>query len=104
MYTACLVSTLFVLAGKSRDEKLASRQKAPSAAPLKRSPSGAPASPEQQSTWGFLQWERYATPWEASLSAHLRCHKKRMGLGAEQALIATHDSCGSCMACALAAE
>ncbi|CAL5229019.1 g12264 [Coccomyxa viridis] len=55
---------LTCIQGKSRDEKLAQRQKAPKFAPLKRSPSGSPAPPEQQSTWGFFQWDRYATPWE----------------------------------------
>lgn len=54
--------------GKSRDEKLAERQKAPNTAPSRRSQTP-PPTPEQQDTWGLFQWDRYATPWEASPDA-----------------------------------
>ena len=58
------------IAAKARDEKLADRQKAPNVAPLKDSQQGLSASPKQQDTWGFFQWDRYATPWEASPALH----------------------------------
>ena len=54
--------------GKSRDEKLAERQKAPNTAPS-RTPQTPTPTPEQQDTWGLFQWDRYATPWEASPDA-----------------------------------
>ena len=62
------------VAAKARDEKLADRQKAPNVAPLKESQRGPSAPPEQQDTWGFFQWDRYATPWEASPALHATSH------------------------------
>ena len=62
------------IAAKARDEKLADRQKAPNVAPLKDSRRGPSASPEQQDTWGFFQWDRYATPWEVSPALHATSH------------------------------
>ncbi|CAK0785045.1 hypothetical protein CVIRNUC_008250 [Coccomyxa viridis] len=56
--------TLRCVQAKARDEKLADRQKAPNVAPLKDLRQRPPASPEQQDTWGFFQWDRYATSWE----------------------------------------
>ena len=58
------------IAAKARDEKLADRQKAPNVAPLKDLRQRPPASPEQQDTWGFFQWDRYATSWEVSSALH----------------------------------
>lgn len=63
--TRCLSVNVTLLAGKSRDEKLADRQKAPNTAPAKSSPAGPPALPDQDEKWGFFQWDRYAQPWEA---------------------------------------